>query len=252
MALLMNVTSSLTAAAFASARKSFEKIPAGVRTYPSLGRGRNTLGVPTPHSRHGKIWIASGDGRGETRGAPPKSRSADFAHGRSYPDACQPTQGNKCHSPRDVLTHPRRVARNGQAHTCSFAAVSRWLFQPDAAITASTHLNGLLVKSPGSSNSRPSAIESFSVYDSAKDDRNMRLRRQFQRDHKYEASQRQVGGPFIIRWPGLPGAAESDGVDSEFRAAGTRSRLVVAAKRFPGFATRYLRRIPCQRRAHLQ
>jgi hypothetical protein len=58
--------------------------------HPGLGRGRDTLEVQTPHSRHGKIWIASGDERGETRGAPPKSRSADFAHGRSYPDACQP------------------------------------------------------------------------------------------------------------------------------------------------------------------
>ena len=42
--------------------------------------------------------------RGEARGAPSKSRSADFAHGRSYRDTGQPTQGNKRHSPRDVLT----------------------------------------------------------------------------------------------------------------------------------------------------
>jgi hypothetical protein len=45
--------------------------------------------------------------RGEARGAPSKSRSADFAHGRSYRDTGQPTQGNQRHSPRDVLT--RRV-----------------------------------------------------------------------------------------------------------------------------------------------
>src|SRR6266851_7940447 len=75
--------------------------------------------MPTPRNRHGKIWIASGDGPGdgpgEIQGAPPKSRSADFAHGRSHRDACQPTQGNKCHYPRDVLNHPHRVARAGHA-----------------------------------------------------------------------------------------------------------------------------------------
>ena len=70
--------------------------------------------VPTPRSRHGKIRIASGDGRGETRGAPPKSRSADFAYRRSHRDACQPTQENKCHSTRDLLNHPHRVARAGR------------------------------------------------------------------------------------------------------------------------------------------
>src|SRR5258707_8973969 len=30
--------------------------------------------------------------RGETRGAPPKSRSADFAYARSHRDACQETR----------------------------------------------------------------------------------------------------------------------------------------------------------------
>src|SRR5207253_6487509 len=105
MALPMNMTSSLTAAGFASARRSAQKIPREVRTYPGLGRGRDTLEVRPPRSRHGKIWIASGDGRGETRGAPSKSRSADFAYGRSHRDACRQTQGNKCHSPPDLLTH---------------------------------------------------------------------------------------------------------------------------------------------------
>src|SRR5260370_11142849 len=69
------------------------------RSYPM----RCWLTNLTPRNRHGKIWIASGDGRGETRGAPPKSRSADFAFGRSHRDACQETQGNKCHSPPDLL-----------------------------------------------------------------------------------------------------------------------------------------------------
>jgi hypothetical protein len=40
-------------------------------------------------------------------------------------------------------------------------------------------LSDSLESGTGSSNSLRSAIESFSVYDSAKDDRNMRLRGQF-------------------------------------------------------------------------
>jgi len=40
---------------------------------PGIGRGGDALEVPTPHSRHGKIWIASGDGRGETRGSAPRN-----------------------------------------------------------------------------------------------------------------------------------------------------------------------------------
>jgi hypothetical protein len=67
--------------------------------------------MPAPRGWHGKIRIASGDGRRETRGAPSKSRSADFAHGRSYRGTCRPTQKNKCHSPCDVLIDPRCVAR---------------------------------------------------------------------------------------------------------------------------------------------
>src|ERR1700686_4884277 len=84
-------------------KKPSKKIPREVRTYPGLGRGRATLELPTPRGRHGKIWVASGDGRSKTRGASPTSRSADFAHGRSYRNTCQPIQENKCHSPRDVL-----------------------------------------------------------------------------------------------------------------------------------------------------
>jgi hypothetical protein len=54
--------------------------------------------------RHGKIWIPSGDGRGEEGGWQPENRADDSPYRRSHGNTGQEVSGHECDSPRDVLS----------------------------------------------------------------------------------------------------------------------------------------------------